>query len=123
MMTDRYRKGARYERRAKQELEEDGWIVTRSAGSKGGADLVAIKVRQIQVKAVSEPKSWTADLEHLASWLPGGPGLTRELWIWNKRCGWEKHEISVSYTKILNSPENRLERKLSGSPDELSKEQ
>jgi len=95
-MTDRYRKGARYERRAKAELEEDGWVVVRSAGSKGGADLVAIKVRQIQIKAVNEPRGWAGELEEMVSRLPGGPGLTRELWIWNKRDGWEKHEVSNS---------------------------
>jgi len=93
-MTDRYAKGARYERRAKAELEEDGWVVVRSAGSKGGADLVAIKVRQIQIKAVNEPRGWAGELEGIAMRLPAGPGLTRELWIWNKRCGWEKHEVS-----------------------------
>lgn len=90
-----YRKGAKYERRAKQELEADGWIVTRSAGSKGVADLVAVKVRQIQVKAVNHPQGWTAELEEIEAGLPSGPGMTRELWIWNKGCGWEKHTITV----------------------------
>ena len=92
-MTDRYAKGARYERRAKRELEEAGWHVVRSAGSKGGADLVATKVRYIQVKAVNEPRGWAAELEEMALQLPAGPGMTRELWVWNKRCGWEKYEV------------------------------
>lgn len=91
-----YRKGARYERRAKEELEADGWIVTRAAGSKGAADLIAVKVRQIQVKAVNRPQGWVAELEELETGLPHGPGMTRELWIWNVRCGWEKHMVEDS---------------------------
>ena len=38
-----YRRGANYERKIKKEYEEDGYLVLRSAGSKGPFDLVAIK--------------------------------------------------------------------------------
>jgi len=88
-----YRKGVKYERRAKAELEEAGWVVIRSAGSKGGADLVAIKVRQIQVKATNEPRGWAGELEEMRERLPAAPGMTRELWVWNRRQGWEKHKL------------------------------
>lgn len=49
----RYRKGADKERRLKKKLEKEGYWVVRAAGSKGVADLVAIKDSQaylIQVK-------------------------------------------------------------------------
>lgn len=89
----RYAKGARYERKAKEELEADGWVVVRAAGSKGAADLMALKVRQIQVKSVNEPRGWAAELEDMEKRLPGGPGTSRELWIWNRGSGWEKHTV------------------------------
>ena len=87
-----YRKGAKAERRAKRELEAKGYVVTRAAGSKGGADLIAVLVRQIQVKA-GPPKAWTAELDDMEAGLPSAPGMTRELWHWVDGCGWEKHEI------------------------------
>ena len=89
----RYESGARYERKAKAELEAKGYIVTRAAGSRGAADLVAVKVRHIQVKACREPQAWTGELEKVKAELPSGPGVTRELWVWNKGCGWEKHLV------------------------------
>lgn len=38
-----YQRGARLERQVKAFLEEEGWFVIRAAGSKGPADLVALK--------------------------------------------------------------------------------
>lgn len=90
---NRYKAGARIERKAKAELEEAGYIVTRAAGSKGSADLIAIKVRQIQVKKSDTPRAWTSEIEKMAEELPAAPGVSRELWVWNARCGWEKHVI------------------------------
>ena len=53
-MTNRkYVSGANFERQVKKQWEEDGWIVVRSAGSHGPADLVAAKggiIRWIQCK-------------------------------------------------------------------------
>lgn len=49
-----YTKGARLERCVRKELEAQGYIVIRSAGSKGVVDLVAFDarlIRLIQVKA------------------------------------------------------------------------
>ncbi len=49
----KYRKGAAFERKVKHWLEANGWWVCRSAGSKGVADLVAIrdgKVLLVQCK-------------------------------------------------------------------------
>ena len=81
------------ERKAKAELEEKGYLVVRSAGSKGPADLVAIKIRQIQVKKVEKPQAWTAELDRLRKALPSAPGMSRELWVWNAGCGWEKYVV------------------------------
>ena len=88
-----YERGVRYERRARKELEADGWMVVRSAGRRGACDLIALKVRQIQVKAVNRPQGWAAELEEMEAGLPHGPGMTRELWVWNKGCGWEKYTV------------------------------
>ena len=49
----RYRKGRRYEYKAKRVLEQEGFEVVRSAASKGKWDLVAVKpgcIRLIQVR-------------------------------------------------------------------------
>ena len=43
-----YARGAARERQLKERLESQGWIVQRSAGSKGCADLVAMRDGQIQ---------------------------------------------------------------------------
>jgi len=53
-----YRKGEYYERKARKELESEGYYVIRSGGSKGIWDLVAInknEIRLIQVKSNSKP--------------------------------------------------------------------
>jgi Holliday junction resolvase len=54
MANTRYRKGADLERRIRARLEEDGYYVVRSAGSKGVLDLVAFRSGEtlfIQVKS------------------------------------------------------------------------
>jgi len=51
-----YRKGASLEYRVKDELEKQGFLVIRSAGSHGVADLVAIK-RESTI--IPFPKYWT----------------------------------------------------------------
>jgi len=42
-MSRSYVKGRRFEHYIKDKLEAKGWIVTRSAGSKGPFDLLAVK--------------------------------------------------------------------------------
>jgi len=42
-MSKSYVKGRRFEHYVKDKLEARGWIVTRSAGSKGPFDLLAVK--------------------------------------------------------------------------------
>jgi len=55
-----YEKGRRKEYKLKRELERAGWLVLRTAGSHGFADLVAIKgttIRFIQCKPDDFPES------------------------------------------------------------------
>jgi len=40
-----YARGAAFERRVRRLLEEDGWFVVRSAGSRGAVDLIALRER------------------------------------------------------------------------------
>ena len=42
-MSTRYETGRSFEHYVKSKLEDQGWWVTRSAGSKGEADLIAIR--------------------------------------------------------------------------------
>lgn len=93
MVKKAYRKGSRYERKAREELEAKGYCVIRSAGSRGAADLVAVKVLYVQVKATDVPRAWTPELEQMCEELPTGPGIVKELWAWQKRCGWEKFTV------------------------------
>ena len=40
-----YARGAAFERKVRRLLEEDGWFVVRSAGSRGAVDLIALRER------------------------------------------------------------------------------
>jgi len=55
MAMTHYARGAAFERRVRKELEEDGWFVVRSAGSKGVVDLVALREKGnvLRVRLVS----------------------------------------------------------------------
>ena len=58
MRNKRYVKGRRWEWKVKKQWEQDGFLVYRSAGSKGAADLIAIKDGQvylIQVQVNKKP--------------------------------------------------------------------
>ncbi|GAG60376.1 unnamed protein product [marine sediment metagenome] len=42
-----YSKGANFERRVRKHLEQQGWVVFRSAGSHSPADLIALKSGEV----------------------------------------------------------------------------
>lgn len=68
-----YSNGAAHERRTKLKLEADGYYVIKSAGSKGAADLVALKPGQIllvqgKLSGHLPPAEWN-DLWELAGRL------------------------------------------------------
>ncbi len=48
-MKTAYRKGRRAEYLLKKKLEDEGWFVVRSAGSRGVVDLVALKDDQVML--------------------------------------------------------------------------
>jgi Holliday junction resolvase len=57
-MASHYARGAARERQLKERLEGQGWVVQRSAGSKGCADLVAMRRGELwflEVKTTPQP--------------------------------------------------------------------
>jgi Holliday junction resolvase len=79
-MASNYARGARLERLARRALEAVGFVVTRSAGSKGVVDLVATNartVRFIQVKAQGTIRP--TDRLRLQG-LPVPRGCSKEIW-------------------------------------------
>lgn len=82
--TSPYRKGRSLEWKAKKELQLEGYLVIRSAGSKGPIDLVAFNrscVRLVQVVKGSIP---TSKLKAMKK-LPIPRGCTLEIWVARKR--------------------------------------
>lgn len=56
-MSGKYAKGARFERQVRDFLEEDDWLVVRSAGSHTVSDLVAVKP-DLNIKEYTTPWVW-----------------------------------------------------------------
>ncbi|MCX6543787.1 MAG: hypothetical protein NTV05_05165 [Acidobacteria bacterium] len=80
-------KGRRAEHRARHLLEASGYTVTRAAGSKGLADLIAwdaIGFRLISVKSGTAYAS-ALEREALASCLAPA-NTTKEIWRFPDRC-------------------------------------
>lgn len=67
-MGSNYRKGARFENRVKEHLEQNGWYVMRSAGSHGLADLIAINPGSIWLIACRTEKGRYSALEANKLW-------------------------------------------------------
>lgn len=88
-------KGIRYELKAKQELEQKGYVVVKSGGSFGVFDLWAagdLLMKLIQVKSVKKKKSFNKlKKEILGMKVP--KYCEKELWIWISRKGWEKYSL------------------------------
>ena len=81
-------KGRRVEHKVRDLLEVLGYAVTRSAGSKGAFDLVAIHpthTRCVQVKSNKAPNTVEREgLQLLARSMP--PGTSVEVWVWKDRA-------------------------------------
>jgi hypothetical protein len=76
-----YIKGRRFENEARKLLEEAGWMVMRSAGSKGMFDLAAfggLGVRLIQIKGQPATEAQRVGLALVAASLPAS--IHVELW-------------------------------------------
>jgi len=83
-MTPKYAKGYRNERKAKLILRKKGYLVFRSAGSKGPFDLLAIgkDILLIQVKTNRSPGK--PEMQRLVK-TKVHPACRKELWIFHDR--------------------------------------
>ena len=98
MDSARIKMGPRKEVQAKKELEKEGYYVTKSGGSLGAFDLIAINekiIRAIQIKSTKVNlglKKYNKDIRKMKEVkLPDN--CKREIWIWQYIKGCEKHEI------------------------------
>lgn len=106
---NRARKGAQGERDVRAILEREGFYVTRSAGSKGKADLVAsnrVTLLYVQVK------TGRASLIKAAQQVCGIPAPDGTLFqVWVKRSGtneWRVYDaLSVVLKCIMRSDKNQ----------------
>lgn len=90
-----YRRGYRAELAARAELEKQGYLVVRAAGSKGPVDLVAVGpdgVRLIQVRRAREGRGGLAKALRELEKVPAPPGVTREAWLWRDKEGFVARE-------------------------------
>ena len=77
-----YRRGVRLEYLARDELQRQGYVVVRSAGSHGPIDLVALtdhEVLIIQVKKFGQPAR--SALRKLLA-VPGPNAVRRQVWLY-----------------------------------------
>lgn len=80
-------KGRRGEHRARKILEDAGFFVSRAAGSKGPADLIAWNEVQIRFISVKSGTKYASALEREALHeLPAPPNATKEIWRFPDRC-------------------------------------
>lgn len=91
-----YKRGAKTEYKAIEDMEKVGYTCARMAGSHGIFDIIcwnSIGVRFIQLKRCKERLgSYKTDLEQIRECeLP--PNSTGELWIWKDHKGWVKQEV------------------------------
>lgn len=99
MPNTNYKRGVRYEYKAKAMLEAEGFYVTRSAGSHGLYDLAAIDlnmIRLIQIKSTRvyrDHKCYREDFKKLSELLVP-INCRKEFWVYNtKRRKWRKSEL------------------------------
>ena len=94
-----YQRGARLEYRARDVLRQQGYVVVRSAGSHGPADLIALNRREIllvQVKHAGQPLR--PALNALAS-LPTPPHTRKQVWVYEPARGHTKARWRVIDTQ------------------------
>ncbi len=97
-MSNKYKRGYRAELRAKYQLEKYGYIVMRSAASKGPFDLIGIRKSDIvgvQVK-VTQRLSEKRNLDEMdkLTKIPAPENMRKELWVWVEKQGF------LFYTEI-----------------------
>jgi len=103
-MGSRYQKGHRWELKVKKMWEAKGFVVYRSAGSKGAADLIALKdgkIVLIQVKINNKPtREEVAKLLKEANKCKATPLLV----LWNsKKREMEVYKLNLTKRKVGNN--------------------
>ena len=103
-----YRRGRETEYKCMEELENEGFITLRTAGSHGPIDVIAIRRREIkfiQLKRLKKDKKFhTPDslikFKRVLDFLDGDQisevelvTITCELWIWLDHKGWKEKRI------------------------------
>jgi hypothetical protein len=93
-------RGTGIERKAKQELIEQGYYVVRSAGSLGLFDLIAFNDKEIifiQIKATKTARENIMlkedERKRLNEFKSIPPNSRIELWCWESYKGWKKERI------------------------------
>jgi len=103
LVGSKYRKGHRWELKVKKMWEAKGYVVYRSAGSKGAADLIALKDGQIvliQVKVNNKPtRKEVLKLKKEAKKCKATPLLV----LWNsKKREVEVYNLNLTKRKVGN---------------------
>jgi Holliday junction resolvase len=115
-----YAKGSKYERKARDDLEREGYAVMRSAASHTPIDIIAVGehfLKLIQVKSTKRRivsveavmNKYKEDIQQLQA-MPAPPYVMKELWLWEHRKGWrtfliEKNRVIENNGTIRNDPE------------------
>ncbi len=103
-----YRRGADFERRVRADLQDQGWFVLRSAGSRGGFDLIALRpdgaggceVRLIQCKVTSRlPRARRRYLAQVASRVGAS--------AWLASRGRANDQYVIGLTPLLSAHEKK----------------
>ncbi len=93
-----YLVGYRAENRARNELRSRGYLVVRSASSKGPFDLIGICVEHVlgvQIKVV--PTGMVPSVEKLKVELaavPAPKSMKIEIWLWEQERGWHYYQVN-----------------------------
>jgi hypothetical protein len=95
------RKAARAERRAKRLLEAEGFSVTRSVGSYGLFDLVAVRGETIRFIQVKYGRSFLTRAERHAIAIVTLPnGASKECWHFRRGCTEPHIEVPVTFPRV-----------------------
>ena len=100
-----YEIGTNYEYKAKKELEKEGYLVIRSAGSHSPFDLIVLgplKVNFIQIKRCETSKEAERAIKNFKKRMKKldklydikkmiDKGIDFSIWVWIKRKGWTKY--------------------------------
>jgi Holliday junction resolvase len=91
-----YEKGVRVERLARKLLEDAGYYVIRSAGSKGAADLVAIDETHVQLIQVKVKGQVNSEAKNKLEQIKVPAGVDKVIWEYLGRNEWEFYPVGAS---------------------------